>query len=131
MLSFSLVAEALTGLIYHRPSGENSKFLPSFLVLNCMLDSLVNTHHLQDIRLFHYTTGHHGLCQIKQRWNETSFPEQSVCKAKGVKQWSSLLGMWSTTLRIHTLEDFVLVDIAEQPLFDLALWNMYDQTIDE
>ena len=24
MLSFSLVAEALTGLIYHRPSGENS-----------------------------------------------------------------------------------------------------------
>ena len=32
MLSFSLVAEALTGLIYHRPTGENSKFLPSFLV---------------------------------------------------------------------------------------------------
>ena len=31
MLSFSLVAEALTGLIYHRPSGENSKFLPSSL----------------------------------------------------------------------------------------------------
>ena len=30
MLSFSLVAEALTGLIYHRPSGENSKFLPPF-----------------------------------------------------------------------------------------------------
>ena len=29
MLSFSLVAEALAGLIYHRPSGENSKFLPS------------------------------------------------------------------------------------------------------
>ena len=28
---FSLVAEALTGLIYHRSSGENSKFLPSFL----------------------------------------------------------------------------------------------------
>ena len=28
MLSFSLVAEALTGLIYHRPSGENSK-IPS------------------------------------------------------------------------------------------------------
>ena len=37
--------------------------------------------------------------------------------------------MWSTTLKIHTLEDFVLVDIAEQPLFDLALWNMYDQMI--
>ena len=28
MLSFSLVAEALTGLIYHRPLGKNSKFLP-------------------------------------------------------------------------------------------------------
>ena len=27
MLSFSLVAEALMGLIYHRPSGENSKFV--------------------------------------------------------------------------------------------------------
>ena len=55
---------------------------------------------------------------------------ESVCKAKGVKQWSSLLGMWSTTLRIHTLEDFVLVDIAEQPLFDLAVWNMYDQRLE-
>ena len=29
MLSFSLVAEALTGLIYHRPLGENSRILPS------------------------------------------------------------------------------------------------------
>ena len=27
MLSFSLVAEALTGLIYHRPSGENFSFV--------------------------------------------------------------------------------------------------------
>ena len=27
MLSFSLVVEALTGLIYHRPSGENSSVL--------------------------------------------------------------------------------------------------------
>ena len=26
MLSFSLVAEALTGLTYHRPAGENSSF---------------------------------------------------------------------------------------------------------
>ena len=32
MLSFSLVAEALTGLIYHRPSGENSK-IPSLATL--------------------------------------------------------------------------------------------------
>ena len=30
MLSFALVAESLMGLIYHRPSGENSKFLPCF-----------------------------------------------------------------------------------------------------
>ena len=30
MLSFSLVAEVLTGLIYHRPSGKNSKFFPNF-----------------------------------------------------------------------------------------------------
>ena len=27
MLSFSLVAEALTGLIYHRPWGKNSSFV--------------------------------------------------------------------------------------------------------
>ena len=27
MLSFFLVAEAFTGLIYHRPTGENSRFL--------------------------------------------------------------------------------------------------------
>ena len=27
------------------------------------------------------------------------------------------------------MEDFVLVDIAGQPLFDLVLWNMYDQAI--
>ena len=33
MLSFSLVAVALTGLIYHRPLGENSKFLP-YLAIN-------------------------------------------------------------------------------------------------
>ena len=26
--------------------------------------------------------------------------------------------------------DFVLVDVAEQPLFDLALWNMYDQRLE-
>ena len=31
MLSFFLVAEALTGLIYHRPSGENSNFQFKFI----------------------------------------------------------------------------------------------------
>ena len=30
MLSFSLVAEALTDLIYHRPSGQNSNFQFTF-----------------------------------------------------------------------------------------------------
>ena len=34
MLSFSLVAEALTGLIYHRPSGENSNFQEVFECLS-------------------------------------------------------------------------------------------------
>ena len=57
------------------------------------------------------------------------FQSNLYVKQKVLSKWSSLLGMWSTTLRIHTLEDFVLVDIAERPLFDLALWNMYDQTI--
>ena len=46
MLSFSLVAEALTGLIYHRPSGENSKFLPSFLVLD---NRMTFTKHFEEI----------------------------------------------------------------------------------
>ena len=36
MLSFSLVAEALTGLIYHRPSGENSNFQFEF-TLACLV----------------------------------------------------------------------------------------------
>ena len=46
MLNFSLVAEALTGLIYHRPSGENSNFQLSsakdysfnFLRMNTVLE---------------------------------------------------------------------------------------------
>ena len=32
MLPFSLVAEALTGLIYHRPSGENSSFVGGWAI---------------------------------------------------------------------------------------------------
>ena len=43
MLSFSLVAEALTGLIYHRPSAENSKFLPSFLLFNSLISVVDNS----------------------------------------------------------------------------------------
>ena len=40
MLSFSLVAEAIAGLIYHRPSGENFSFLQSNHSLSL---NLVNT----------------------------------------------------------------------------------------
>ena len=32
MLSFSLVAEALAGLIYHRPLGENFSFLKKYKI---------------------------------------------------------------------------------------------------
>ena len=47
------VAEAF-GLIHRHPSGEN--FWCVCMVLNCMLDSLVNTHHLQQYSPFslHY-----------------------------------------------------------------------------
>ena len=54
MLSFSLVAEALTGLIYHRPSGENSKFAKTFCLMmgeasletspkNTMIQDMINS----------------------------------------------------------------------------------------
>ena len=47
MLSFSLVAKALTGLIYHRPPGENSKFLPlDFVLFLIYVNDMPNpTHH--------------------------------------------------------------------------------------
>ena len=48
MLSFSLVAEALTGLIYHRPSGENSKFLFSFLSMR------MGSHMKHSFHVFHH-----------------------------------------------------------------------------
>ena len=62
---------------------------------------------------------------MKLLFQSNLYVKQKVLSS-GAVCWEN---MWSTTLRIHTLEDFVLVDIAEQPLFDLALWNMYDQTI--
>ena len=54
MLSFSLVAEALTGLIYHRPSGENSKFHSTLCLMmgevspetspkNAMIQDMINS----------------------------------------------------------------------------------------
>ena len=42
MLSFSLVAEALTGLIYHRPSGENSKFATKNFLKNHLRYVIMN-----------------------------------------------------------------------------------------
>ena len=36
-LSFSLVAEALTGLIYHRPAGESSSFSQSYFLFHALL----------------------------------------------------------------------------------------------
>ena len=36
-LSFSLVAEALTGLIYHRPAGESSGFSQSYFLFHALL----------------------------------------------------------------------------------------------
>ena len=101
-----MVAEALTGLIYHRPSDENSKFLPSW----CLIIS-------SNIRLLHYTTGHHGLCQIKQRWNETSFPEQSVCKAKVLssgavcRECDQRRNKFACKAKLHVLDDQVIKQV--------------------
>ena len=47
MLSFSLVAEALTGLIYHRPSGENSKFALHSHLITGITDTLKKNAHDQ------------------------------------------------------------------------------------
>ena len=42
MLSFPLVAEALTGLIYHGPSGENSSVLRCDLSIYRVVLSVIN-----------------------------------------------------------------------------------------
>ena len=49
MLSFSLVAEALTGLIYNRPSSENSKFLPSWCLHLTFNSKLTFQPHFENI----------------------------------------------------------------------------------
>ena len=43
MLSFSLVAEALMGLIYHRPSGENLSFVMYTSVVSSLSTKLIKT----------------------------------------------------------------------------------------
>ena len=59
MLSFSLVAEALTGLIYHRPLGENSKFAFAFRNHSLEFKSCEHTHFdhlLRSATLLHLMT---------------------------------------------------------------------------
>ena len=58
MLSFSLVAEALTGLIYYRPSGENFSFvcfvnygLNGSIVLSSKVKPGKEKHSFQEISL--------------------------------------------------------------------------------
>ena len=65
MLSFSLVAEALTGLIYHRPSGENSKFAhtpclmmgevsPETSPKNTMIQDMINSETISKNKSYNY-----------------------------------------------------------------------------
>ena len=49
MLGFPLVAEALTGLIYHRPSGENSKFFPFLMMGEVSPETLPKNTMIQDM----------------------------------------------------------------------------------
>ena len=56
MLSFSLVAEALTGLIYHRPSGENSKFAKQSLSGFKSCEYTHFDHLLRSATLLHFMT---------------------------------------------------------------------------
>ena len=56
MLSFSLVAEALTGLIYHRPSGENSKFAKQSLSEFKSCEHTHFDHLLSSAALLHFMT---------------------------------------------------------------------------
>ena len=44
MLSFSLIAEALTGLIYHRPSGEIPTFSSAGLKIEHFCDIIPKAH---------------------------------------------------------------------------------------
>ena len=54
MLSFSLVAEALTGVIYHRPSGENSNFqFRLFITLDHFMGTNILFWNCQGIRPKH------------------------------------------------------------------------------
>ena len=61
MLSFSLVAEALTGLIYHRPSGENFSSLTLCLMMgevspetspkNNMIQDMINSETIKKVKV--------------------------------------------------------------------------------
>ena len=64
---FSLVAEALTGLIYHRPSGENSNVQFSS-ALNSFYKVLTVEHASPDHSTQVFIIRHNGIRQIKQGW---------------------------------------------------------------
>ena len=96
MLSFFLVAEALTGLIYHRPPGENSRFhLPlrsrhspeqDFLRSTCMLClKAVFPHFLSCLYIWH-SIGDEDSCTR----HESSSPIRWQMKTRyGVFHWVS------------------------------------------
>ena len=65
MLIFLLVAEALTGLIYHRPSDENSNFQ---IRENSFYEVLNLKHTSPDRSTQVFITRHSGIGQIKQGW---------------------------------------------------------------
>ena len=73
MLSFSLVAEAPTGLIYHRPSGENSNFqIHTAIKLICEIQRLRNKFIWLALRLPKYISANllhdsSGLPYVKNR----------------------------------------------------------------
>ena len=89
MLSFSLVAEALAGLIYHRPSGENSNFHSKQSLSE--FKSCEHTHFddlLRSATLLHFMTDGY----IDQKWKKTGLRKLHFYKAESIEQWNSLGG---------------------------------------
>ena len=89
MLSFSLVAEALTGLIYHRPSGENSKFAHSHS--NSVYKLLTVEYTSPDHSTQVFIIRHNGIRQIKQGWIYTPLRHvKHKVRKNGVVCWECL-----------------------------------------
>ena len=69
MLSFSLVAEALTGLIYHRPSRENSNFQFSSQVQGSNLSPLLFLIYVNDMpNPSHHQTNKSQFADDARQW---------------------------------------------------------------